>query len=196
MYDIKRYCSGVDMSKFARELNIIEAYCMNLLLSYTAVQDQAYLGKTYSAHTIDYGYYAETTINSRDRYLNWAVLKPRVFVIGGDAYYNDFLRDYQLKLQELSGFDSPKKLREELNVLVKHKYSKNGSNKEFFEYAKHFEKEDSSRSSYFSDMNKLANAINPLNRLNVIICFLIRKMCVHLNWMSISAEKSCAAYAI
>lgn len=178
IYGIKKYCPYADLFKFARELNIIEAYSMNLLLSYTAVQDQEYLGKKYSALTVDYGYFAVTDVYSRDCYRNWAVLKPRFFVIGGEAYYDDLLRDYHSKLQELKGFNSPKELRRELTELIRHKYSKDGSNAEFFAYAKHFEKDNTSRSSIFGTLNKITNIVNPFNRLNIMSAVLDkRKVC-------------------
>ena len=174
-YSIKKYIPYADFQKFARDLNIIEVYCINLLLTYTAEQERAYLGKKYSALTIDYGYFAITDIYSSDRYVNWAVLKPRLHMIGGEAYYDDLLRDYQDKLQVLKNFNSPKELQQELTVLINHKYEKTGTNIDFYEYAKHFEKKDASRFSIWGSMVKISNIINPLNRLNPMTHLLDKK---------------------
>lgn len=166
IYELNKFIPKYNKKKFARDLNIIEAYCMNILLSYTAEQHSIYQGKRYSATTVDYGYFYSTTIRETDRYYNFANIKPRLFLLGYEAYYHDIHRVYKNKLREIGGFDSPKELKKELTRYVQHKDKKDVSAKEFLKYMKHFEKDDSYRMSYFGTMREISKKINPLVRLD------------------------------
>lgn len=166
IYELNRFIPKFNKKKFARDLNIIEAYCMNILLSYTAEQHSIYQGKRYSALTVDYGYFYSTTIRESDRYYHFANIKPRMFLLGYDAYYYELRNVYINKLKEIGGFDSPKELKKELTHYVQHKDKRDVSAKEFLKYMKHFEKEDGHRDSYFGTMRDIAKKINPLLRLD------------------------------
>ncbi len=165
-YEIEKYIPGFNKKKLAKDLNIIEAYCMNILLSYTAEQHSIYQGKRYSATTVDYGYFYSTTVRESDKYYNYANIKPRMFILGYEAYYYDLLAIYKDKLKEIRNFDSPKELKKELTSYVKHTYKKDASAKEFRQYAKHFEKQDFSRDSWFGSIFKLSKVINPFLRID------------------------------
>ncbi len=166
VFGLKEYVHGFKKKQFARDLNIIEAYCMNILLSYAAEQHSIYQGKRYSAITIDYGYFYSTTINESDSYYNYANIKPRLFLLGFEAYYHDLYKVYKEKLKEIGHFDSPKELRKELTYYTTHKDKKDSSAKDFLKYAKHFEKNDISRQSWFGSLKKISSTINPLLKLN------------------------------
>jgi len=166
VFRLKEYAHGFKKKQFARDLNIIEAYCMNILLSYAAEQHSIYQGKRYSATTIDYGYFYSTTINESDSYYNYANMKPRLFLLGMEAYYHDLYKVYKEKLKEIGHFDSPKELRKELTYYTSHKDKKDNSAKDFLKYAKHFEKNDASRQSWFGSLKKISSTINPLLKLN------------------------------
>lgn len=166
LFSFKKLVPRFDAKKFARDLNIIEAYCMNILLSYTAEQHSVYQGKRYSATTVDYGYFYSTTIRESDSYYNYANIKPRLFLLGHEAYYHDIHEVYKEKLKEIGGFDSPKELRKELTYYATHKDKTDDSAKDFLRYAKHFEKSDSSRQSWFGDLFKISSKLNPMLKLN------------------------------
>ena len=166
VFRLKELVHKFNKKKFARDLNIIEAYCMNILLSYTAEQHSVYQGKRYSAITVDYGYFYCTTVNESDRYYNYANIKPRLFLLGYEAYYHDFCQVYKEKLKEIGHFDSPKELRKELIYYARHKDHKDNSAKDFSKYAKHFEKKDLSRQSWFGSLQKISSTLNPLLKLN------------------------------
>ncbi len=168
IYEIQKFVPSYNKKRFARHLNEIEAFCMNILLSYTAEQHSVYQGKRYSAKTVDYGYFYSTTVESHDDYYNYANIKPRLFILGYRAYYNDILAVYREKLKELGDFDSPKVLREELTNLIKYKDKSDESAKEFIRYAKLFVKNDTSQESYLDLLNKF-NPFSKLNFLNFII---------------------------
>lgn len=162
IYELSVYIPQYNREKFARELNIVEAYCMNILLSYTAEQHSIYQGKSYSATTVDYGYYYSTTIKASDNYYNYANVKPRMFLLGYEAYYYDLKKEYEEKLNEIGNFDSPKELQKEITYYVMHKGKSVATEKDFNQYAKHFEKEDFSRESWFGSMSKIGKKLNPL----------------------------------
>lgn len=166
IYALNKFVPKYNKKKFSRDLNIIEAYCMNILLSYTAEQHSVYQGKRYSAVTVDYGYFYSTTISESDRYYNYANVKPRMFLLGYEAYYYELLNVYKEKLKEIGNFACPKELRKELTHYVQHKDKKDVSAKEFIRYAKQFEKQDLSRESLFGSLSKFAKTVNPLLRLN------------------------------
>ncbi|MBO5938198.1 MAG: PspC domain-containing protein [Clostridia bacterium] len=166
VFCLKEYVHNFNKKKFARDINIIEAYCMNILLSYAAEQHSVYQGKRYTATTLDYGYFYCTTVNESDRYYHYANIKPRLFLLGYEAYYHDFHKVYKEKLKEIGHFDSPKELRKELIYYTSHKDKKDNSAKDFLKYAKHFEKNDASRQSWFGDLKKISSTINPLLKLN------------------------------
>ncbi len=166
IYELNKFIPKYNKSKFTRDLNIIEAYCMNILLSYAAEQHSVYQGKRYSALTVDYGYFYSTTIRESDRYYNFANIKPRMFLLGYEAYYYELRNVYENKLKEIGGFDSPKEFKKELTHYVQHKDKKDVSAKEFIRYMKHFEKEDGHRVSYFGTLRAIAKKINPLLRLD------------------------------
>lgn len=168
IYGIKKYLPQTDLRKLAYDLNAVEAFCMNILLTYTAEQHSVYQGKRYSALTVDYGYFYSTEIRSHDQYYNYANIKPRLHMLGMEAYYDDMLAAYKNKLREMGGFDSPKVLREELTKLIEHKDKSDKSAKDFIVYAKLFEKQDYSRKSLFSTLNKF----NPVAKLNIMNLFL------------------------
>ena len=166
IYELGKYIKKYNKKKFSRDLNIVDAYCLNILLSYTAEQHSVYQGKRYSALTVDYGYFYSTTISESDRYYNYANVKPRIFLVGLEAYYFDLHNIYTTKLNEIGNFNCPKELRKELTMYVKHKYRKDASSKEFRQYAKHFEKLDNSRDSLYSSWSKFAKIVNLFLRLN------------------------------
>ncbi len=166
IYELNKFIPKYNKRKFARDLNIIEAYCMNILLSYTAEQHSVYQGKRYSALTVDYGYFYSTTIRESNRYYNYANVKPRMFLLGYEAYYHELRNVYENKVKEIGNFDCPKKLKKELTYYVQHKDKKDASAKDFIKYAKHFEKQDFSRQSLFGSLSKFAKAVNPMLRLN------------------------------
>lgn len=167
VYEIGKYIPEYNKKKFQRDLNIIEAYCMNILLSYAAEQHSIYQGKRYSALTVDYGYFYSTTVSESNRYYNYANVKPRMFLLGYEAYYYEFLKVYKEKLDEIGNFDCPKELKKELNYYVQHKDKKDASAKEFLKYMKHFEKADGYRASYFGTLREIGKKINPLMRLDI-----------------------------
>ena len=162
VYGLSTYVPKYNKKKFAKDLNIIEAYCMNILLSYTAEQHSVYQGKRYSALTVDYGYFYSTTVRETDRYYNYANVKPRMFLLGIEAYYFELEKKYEDKLKEIGRFDSPKELKKELTAYVEHKTKKDASEKEYYRYAKHFEKQDLSRDSWWGTMTKLSKYLNPI----------------------------------
>ena len=166
IYELKKFVPSYNRRKFENDLNIVEAYCMNILLSYAAEQHSVYQGKRYSALTIDYGYFYSTTITESDRYYNYANLKPRIFLLGREAYYHDLYMDYRKKIAEIGDFDCPKELKKELTYYVQHKDKKDESGKDFIKYAKSFEKKDDSRDSLYGSMSTLAKKVNPLLRMN------------------------------
>ena len=166
IYELGKNIPKYNKKKFAKDLNIIEAYCMNILLSYTAEQHSIYQGKRYSATTVEYGYFYSTTIRETNKYYNYANVKPRMFLLGLEAYYYELHKIYKEKLKEIGNFDSPKELKKELASYVKHKSKRDKSSKEFNQYAKGFEKQDSSRDSWYGSTLKIARIINPLLWLN------------------------------
>ena len=167
VYELNKFIHRFNKKKFARDLNIIEAYCMNILLSYAAEQHSIYQGKRYSALTVDYGYFYSTTIRESDRYYNFANIKPRIFLLGFEAYYYELLSVYKTKIKEIGNFDCPKELKKELTFYVHHKDKNDVSAKEFAKYMKHFEKEDTHRFSYFGTIREISKKINPLLRLDM-----------------------------
>lgn len=166
IYELKKFIPQYNKRKLEKDLNIIEAYCMNILLSYTAEQHSIHQGKRYSALTVDYGYFYSTTIRESDRYYNYANVKPRMFLLGYEAYYHELRKVYEDKIKEIGNFNSPKELQKELTRYVQHKDKKDTSAKEFLRYMRHFEKEDGYRTSYFGTMRDIAKKINPLLRLD------------------------------
>lgn len=168
IYKISEFCRNYNKNKFINDLNIVEVYCLNILLSYTAVQHSVYQGKRYNALTVDYGYFYSTTVKETNRYYNYANIKPRLFLIGCSAYYYDFLNTYKEKTSEIKHFNSPKELQKELSYYVEYKDNKDVSAKEFIRYAKHFEKQNGSKSSLFGTLNKIATVINPMLKLNPV----------------------------
>lgn len=165
VYGLSQYFPQYDRKKFERDLDEIEAYCMNIVLSYTAVQHSVYQGKRYSAITVDYGYFYSTTVSERDSYYNYADVKPRLFLIGDKAYYYDYRQAYEEKLKKMGNFDSPKNLKKELTYYINHKDKKDNSAKDFIRYAKHFEKNDFSRQSWRGALMKIGKTLNPLLRV-------------------------------
>ena len=164
VYEIRKYFPKYNPKKFARDLNIIEAFCMNILLSYTAEQHSVYSGKRYDATTIDYGYFISTKVTAHDEYYNYANIKPRMYLLGYEAYYEDLLEVYKEKLKEIGNFDSPSVLKKSLTALINHKDKGDRSAKDFIKYAKLFAKNDYSRDSFFGTLAKLT----PFAKLNPI----------------------------
>ena len=165
-FGLDQYVARFNKGKYARDLNVIEAYCMNILLSFAAEQHSVYQGKRYNALTVDYGYFSSTTITESDRYYNYANIKPRMFLLGLEAYYYDLCSVYEEKLSEIGNFDSPKELRKELTIYITHKDNSDNSAKDFLRYAKQYEKTDSSKQSWFSSLYKISSTLNPLLKLN------------------------------
>ncbi len=166
VFGLKEFVPNFNTKKFARDLNIIEAYCMNILLSYTAEQHSVYQGKKYNATTVDYGYFYCTTVKASDSYYNYANIKPRLFLLGYNAYYHDLHKIYKEKLKEIGNFNSPEELKKELKFYTDHKDKRDKSAKEFLQYARHFEKADNSRQSWFGTLNKISSTLNPMLKLN------------------------------
>ncbi len=154
IFEIKTYLPDVSFSKLERNLLVVETYCLNLLLTYTGVQQSNYAGKRYNAFTVDYGYFACTTVKARDVYFTCATMQPRLFLLNMEVYYDDMERLFQALQGKLGGFNSPKELRKELNFHLKKSGKKDPAEQEFLLYAKHFEKEDASRSSLVDMLNR------------------------------------------
>lgn len=162
--DINAYLKTADADQLKRELLKVKAYCLNLLLSYTAAQGSAYSGTTYTAYTYDYGYYSSTHIAKHDNYTTWAVLKPRLHLVGLGAYYDRYLQYYNdtvSSVRKYGEFNSAKELKNEITQLVEQKRKKEPSDQAYYKYAKRFEKEDPSRFSLI----KLGFNLNPFMRL-------------------------------
>lgn len=150
-YEIRYNIPNADMRKLKIDLLKIKAFCLNILLSYSAAQDSVYTGTTYHAYTYDYGWYSSTSVSPIDNYAKWATIKPRLNMIGLDAYYDEYLEKYQITVKEINkytSFNSPKELRKEITKLIEYKKSKDVSDKEFYRIAKRLEKEDFSRQSF------------------------------------------------
>ena len=165
VYGFHQYVPNYNEKKFENDLNMLEVYCLNIALSYTAQQHSLYQGKRYSATTIDYGYFYSTTVTEYDSYYKCANLKPRLFLMGAQAYYYDWLNEYESKRKALGDFNSPKELRKELTHYVRREKVKDDSDKDFVKYAKQFEKNDISRDSWFKMQNEFGENINPLLKL-------------------------------
>ncbi len=161
-YEIRRYLPATDFEKLNRDLEIVEIYCLNLLLSYTGVQQSTYTGKRYSAFTLDYGYFASTYVKSHDTYSNCATMQPRMFLLNLEAYYEDSEKVFKHKMKKLK-FNSPVELKKELTYYIKKKCKKNPEERDFLAYSKHFEKQDYARQSYIS----ILNTYNIWGRLNL-----------------------------
>jgi len=156
-YELRYNISGVNMKQLGIDLLKIKAFCLNILLSYTAAQDSVYTGKTYHAHTYDYGWYSSTNVTSTDNYYNWAVIKPRLNLIGFDAYYDVCLSQFDMTVSQVRkhvSFDCPKELQKEISNLVDYKKSKDPSDNEFYRLAEKNEKEDYSRQSFVKTLMK------------------------------------------
>ncbi len=166
VYSIKKHIPHADLEKFKRDLEEIEIFCLNLLITYTAEQHSVYTGKKYSAISIDYGYFIDTQISSRNTYYKYANLKPRLSVIGLGAYYQDYLNLYNEKSSRLRDFNSPTELKRHLTELVKHKSNLGNNLSDFRKYAERFEKQDSSRESYFGSLANISMKLNPLLKFN------------------------------
>ncbi len=156
-YEIKVNIPNANMKQFKIDLLKIKAFCLNILLSYTAAQDSQYTGTTYHAHTYDYGWYSSTSISSTDDYATWAIIKPRLNMIGLDAYYNEYLEEYKATVNEINKyitFNSPKELRNEIVALGIKKGKKGSSESNFYILAKRFSEHDISRMSFLSVAEK------------------------------------------
>ncbi len=152
-YEIKYNIPNADMKKLKINLLKIKAFCLNILLSYSAAQDSAYTGTTYHAYTYDYGWYSSTSVSSTDNYANWAVMKPRLNMIGLDAYYDEYLAEYQEtvgKINKYVAFNSPKELRNEIVDLGVKRGRKGSSELDFYKLSKRLAKDDISRESFLS----------------------------------------------
>lgn len=168
IYGLSEFVPKYNKKKFAEDLNIIETYCLNILLSYTAEQHSVYQGKRYSALTIDYGCFYNTRVTESDRYYNYSDVKPRMFLLGLEAYYYEMSDIYKAKAAEIRNFDSPKRLKTELTKYVRHKDNKDSSGKDFIKYMRQFEKNDAHRISAFGMMRDFAKKINPLLRFDFV----------------------------
>lgn len=166
-YDIKYYIPSADLNKLRFDLTKIKAYCLNILLSYCAVRDSYSAGTTYNAYTYDFGTIANTEVYAHENIRTSSVLKPRMNMIHLDAYYDEYLSEFNTLTAELNkhgSFNSPKELRNELTYLIDYKYkrSKDPSDKEFYKIAKRLEKKDSGRDSFMKTMAKLTIIWKPL----------------------------------
>ncbi len=170
-FEIHKYFPKTNLKKFETDLKKVELFCLNLLISYTAVQHSVYNGKRYSAYSIDYGSFISTDIVARDSYINWADLKTRLSVLGYEAYYHDYCREYKEKSAKIHGFNSAEELKEELTALLKHKAKHKEDEKDFNRYAKHFDKLSGSSESFLTTMAK----INPMLKLYLLIPFMDKK---------------------
>lgn len=152
-YEIKYNIPNTDIKKLKIDLLKVKAFCLNILLSYSAAQDSAYTGTTYHAYTYDYGWYSSTSVSSTDNYANWAVIKPRLNMIGLDAYYDEYLAEYQVTVGEINKyvvFNSPKELRKEIVDLGVKRGRKGSSELDFYKLSKRLAKDDISRESFLS----------------------------------------------
>ncbi len=170
-YGFDKYLPNANIKKLNCDLKKIEVYCLNLLISYTAEQHSVYSGKKYSALSIDYGSFISTDIVSRDTYTNWANLKARLSILGCEAYYNDYYREFEIKQAKIAGFNSAEELKSEITALLKHKAKHTKDEKNFICYSKHFEKKNSSSESFLTTMAK----INPLLKIYLKIPFIDKK---------------------
>ncbi len=174
-YEIKEYLPHVSLQKLERDLEIISLYCLNLLLSYTGVQQSNYEGKRYSALTIDYGYFASTSIRAHDTYSTCATMQPRMFLLNLEAYYDDYEQEFHNKMNCLK-IDSPKQLKKDLIYYIKKKCKTDKNEKEFLTYLKQFEKNDYKRDSFVQFWNKfnIWKKLDPMTLLydkNTVCCF-------------------------
>lgn len=157
-YGVKEYFPNCDFKRFKQELLKVEAYCLNLLLMYTARKHTYRTGKTYYASTFDFGDYMYTEVNARDNYSSVASVMPRLKLVGLEAYYNDYKTRFEEITKQIGGgFSSPEELKSEITRLVDRKDPKNDAEKDFYAYSKVFEKEDIERRSFF----KLTGKLNP-----------------------------------
>lgn len=156
IYDIKYNLKIQNLDFLWIDLMKIKAYCANILLSYCAVQNSVYNGKSYTAQTIDYGYYMSTSVTARDNYTNYAILKPRLNMIGLEAYYDVYLNILNQTtdtIRKYCKFSSADELREEITKMVELKKIKRTD--DFYRFYKQFEKNDVGRSSIIKDLVEL-----------------------------------------
>lgn len=166
-YGLGTYLGIANLSVLRTDLLKVKAYCLRILLTYTAAQGSAYTGTTYNAYTFSYGCFSDTTVTSHDNYTTWAVIKPRLNMIGAEAYYDDYLallNQTEAEIKRYTNFDGAKELRECLTTLVDRKKPKTQDEKEFDLYAKLFEKSDPHQQSLFKMLNDFSNKFNPFYR--------------------------------
>lgn len=145
-YNIKTYLPEVDFNKFTIDVLKVRAYCLNLLLSYTGVQNIAKIGEKYN---LEFTSYDTANIRKENEYAEWSIVEPRLYYLNKEAYFDVYLQEYNSVVNQISKygvFDSPQELRKEIRNITKHKRI-HKSDKEFFKYARRFEKDDYSRDS-------------------------------------------------
>ncbi len=173
IYGWNQYLPKIDLKQVETDLAKVELFCLNILVTYTAVQSTTYKGKEYSAYTIDYGSFICTDVVSRDVYTSFAFIKCRLSVLGYAEYYHDYCRDFQKKSSAVPGFNCSDELQQEITALLKRKAHRSANEKEFIIYAKQFEKQTGASESYLTIMTKF----NPLLKLYLKIPFLDKKRC-------------------
>ncbi len=172
-YGWNKYLPNINILKVKTDLSKVELYCLNILITYTAVQNTTYVGKKYNAYSIDYGSFICTDIVSHDVYRSWANIRCRLSVLGYEAYYHDYCNDFNTKSGAIPGFQCSEELEKEITALLKHKAKSSAKEKEFLLYAKQFEKQSIESESYLTTMAK----INPMLKLYLKIPFLDKKRC-------------------
>ncbi len=167
-YGWDQYLPKTDLKKVETDLTKVELFCLNMLITYTAVQSTTYKGKRYDAYSIDYGSFISTDIVSRDVYRSFASIKCRLSVLGFAEYYHDYCHDFDVKLSSVPGFDCSGELQKEITALLKHKDHRTTNEKEFVLYAKQFEKQTIESQSYLTMMAKLNPMLKPILNISLI----------------------------
>ncbi len=173
IYGWNKYLPNINLKQIEAELTKVELFCLNMLITYTAVQSTTYEGKKYNAYTIDYGSFICTDIVSHDVYRSFASIKCRLSVLGYAEYYHDYCRDFKEKTSRLPNFNCSDELQREITALLKHKAHSSANEKEFLLYAKQFEKQIGASESYLTMMTKF----NPLLKLYLKLPFIDKKRC-------------------
>lgn len=159
-FEVGSYAGSQNLKKLEAELMQVKVFALNILLSYTAVQNSAHSGTTYYARTYDFGSFASTDISKSENYTNWATVMPRLNILGLEAYYDVYLNAYNDERRKFREFDSPKELKDGIIRQMK-KNTRHSSGLDFFKYAKMFAKDDLGRSSYFKETRDFAKYFNP-----------------------------------
>ena len=168
-YGLSVYKPQFDTKKLERDLKTVQAFALNLLLMYVTHKSTEYVGKSYTANTMDFGDYSLTQVKSHDNYSHNAMARPRLFQVQKDAYYPDYLKALKTLSSELK-IDTAHELKKEVSRLVDLRGAKTENEKQFFKYSKLVAKEDLSRKSYYSTFGSLYPGYNKLIKPILKVC--------------------------